>query len=83
MGEDAKFDVTYDSTTYDIQDFLANHPGGVNYVKPFKTKDIVKPMIQHEHSKAAYYLMREYKKDGRDIKAVEDLEVGGAKYFLH
>lgn len=76
MKQDEKFDVRYDSDTYNIQTFLVNHPGGLNYVKPYREKDISKPMGQYEHSKAAYYLMREYKIEGRDGTAADDFEVG-------
>lgn len=79
MKED--FGVKYNTEIYDIQNFLANHPGGINYVKPYREKDISKPMSQYEHSKAAYYLMKEYKTDGRDAKAEDDLEVGVISFY--
>ncbi|XP_050504664.1 fatty acid 2-hydroxylase [Diabrotica virgifera virgifera] len=72
MKEDDKFDVKYNAQSYNIYEFLNNHPGGLNYVQPYKEKDVTKPMSLYEHSKAAYYLLEEYTKGKR--RAEEDLE---------
>ncbi|XP_060536390.1 fatty acid 2-hydroxylase [Cylas formicarius] len=61
MQKDGDFDVFYKRERYDIESFLRNHPGGVNYVKPYKGKDVQKRMEDTFHSDAAYYLFREYK----------------------
>lgn len=60
-----RFGVLYENDQYDIEQFLQNHPGGVNYLAPYKGKDISKRMQDTNHSRAAFYLFKEYKKDGR------------------
>ncbi|CAH2004284.1 unnamed protein product [Acanthoscelides obtectus] len=72
-GEDTKFKIDYESNTYNIYQFLNNHPGGVNYVKPYESKDVAQPMRRYDHSKAAYYLLKEYQQGGRK-KDEDDLE---------
>ncbi|XP_022905799.1 uncharacterized protein [Onthophagus taurus] len=77
IKKDDSFNVKYTGKTYDIQDFLKNHPGGSNYVDAFRDKDVTQKMLDNHHSKAAFYLLREYKLGGRDeIKNehTEDLE---------
>lgn len=76
MNKDGKFEVNYNENKYNIYEFLNNHPGGINYVKPYERKDITRRMEDHQHSKAAYYLLKEYKDGGRDTdKGQENLEV--------
>lgn len=73
-----EFNVKHIGNTYDIKEFLRNHPGGVNYVKPYKEKDVTKRMVDTQHSNAAFYLLREYKTGGRNDTLTEfneDLEV--------
>ncbi|KAJ8924105.1 hypothetical protein NQ315_006887 [Exocentrus adspersus] len=76
MNEDGRFEVKYKQNKYNIYEFLNNHPGGINYVKPYEEKDVTKQMVEHQHSKAAYYLLREYKDGGRhkEKDQQEDLE---------
>ena len=74
------FSVNYNDDIYNIYDFLNNHhhPGGINYVKSYEDKDITKRMQKVQHSKAALYLLRQYKKGGRDTSTKDnqdDLEV--------
>lgn len=72
------FEVKYLGEKYDIKEFLRNHPGGKNYVENYKDKDIKPRMYNTDHSKAAFYLLREYKLGGRNEepdKDTEDLEV--------
>lgn len=72
------FNVKHVGETYDINEFLKNHPGGVNYVKPYKEKEVTKRMVDTQHSNAAFYLLREYKIGGRNERSTEfneDLEV--------
>uniref|UniRef100_V5I951 Fatty acid 2-hydroxylase n=1 Tax=Anoplophora glabripennis TaxID=217634 RepID=V5I951_ANOGL len=74
MKRDGNFEVKYRENKYNIYSFLNNHPGGINYVKPYEQKDVTKRMKDHEHSKAAYYLLKEYRDGGRDSNQNEDLE---------
>ncbi|KAJ8936620.1 hypothetical protein NQ314_012235 [Rhamnusium bicolor] len=75
MKNEGKFEVKYKEKNYNIYEFLNNHPGGINYVKPYEEKDVTKRMADHEHSKAAYYLLKEYKLGGRSTsQSEEDLE---------
>ncbi|KAG5893927.1 hypothetical protein JTB14_028737 [Gonioctena quinquepunctata] len=74
MKDNGEFEVKYDSNSYNIYEFLNNHPGGINYVKPYEEKDVTNPMSLYEHSKAAYYLLEEYKKGGRTMRECDDLE---------
>ncbi|CAG9864072.1 unnamed protein product [Phyllotreta striolata] len=75
MQQNGRFNVKYDKRCYDIYEFLNNHPGGANYVQPYEEKDIAKPMSLYEHSKAAFYLLEEYKTGGRRARdGQEDLE---------
>lgn len=75
MNEDGKFEVKYKEDNYNIYAFLNNHPGGINYVKPYEQKDVTRQMKEHDHSKAAYYLLKEYRNGGRDLhQNEEDLE---------
>ncbi|KAF2905320.1 hypothetical protein ILUMI_00847 [Ignelater luminosus] len=76
MAEE-EFLIKHEGNQYDIAHFLKNHPGGFNYVEGFQNKDIASKMTNSEHSKSAFYLLREYKLGGRDEKNVqgdEDLE---------
>lgn len=72
MKNEEPFNVSHENQKYDIHHFLRNHPGGLNYVRPYKDKDITKRMKDTLHSKAAYYLLREYKEDGRDLTSAGD-----------
>ncbi|KAJ3640908.1 hypothetical protein Zmor_027441 [Zophobas morio] len=72
------FTVTHRGNHYNIRNFLQKyHPGGFKWVKPYEGKDITKSMEKYHHSKNAYYILREYKKGGRDSSkndSDEDLE---------
>ncbi|CAH0551932.1 unnamed protein product [Brassicogethes aeneus] len=69
------FKVKYRNDTYNIFSFLNNHPGGVNYVRPYENKDIDQRMKNTNHSDAAYYLLKEYVQGGRkNLKENDDLE---------
>ncbi|KAK9892311.1 hypothetical protein WA026_019114 [Henosepilachna vigintioctopunctata] len=72
MKNEEQFNVKHRNRNYEIQNFLSNHPGGINYVRPYKDKDITKRMEDTQHSKAAYYLLREYKDNGRDETSTDD-----------
>ena len=76
------FTVTHRGNYYNIRNFLQKyHPGGFKWVKPYEGKDITKSMEKYHHSKNAYYILREYKKGGRDSSkndSDEDLEVSVA-----
>lgn len=82
----ASFDVIYNQEKYDIKNFLRNHPGGVNYLEPYKEKDVSERMKATQHSNAALYLFKEYKKEGKrendtNNDEQEDLEVGVKDHF--
>lgn len=72
MKNEEPFNVSHQHQKYDIHSFLKNHPGGLNYVRPYKDKDITKRMKDTAHSEAAYYLLREYKENGRDLASTSD-----------
>lgn len=75
MGDN--FNVQYVGQNYDIREFLKNHPGGVNYVQAYEDRDVTQKMQDMHHSKAAFYLLREYKIGGRDLNRnqhTDDLE---------
>lgn len=76
MQNNDTFDVFYKKEPYDLYNFLNNHPGGINYLAPYKEKDVAKRMEETSHSKAAYYLFQEYKKGEKRKKGdtEEDLE---------
>jgi len=67
------FEVKHDQKRFDITTFLKHHPGGINYIEHYKDKDVSEKMRLTGHSEAARYLLREYKKDGRD-QEVDDEE---------
>ncbi|XP_066259576.1 fatty acid 2-hydroxylase isoform X2 [Euwallacea similis] len=78
-NEQDAFDILYQNEPYDIKGFLKNHPGGTNYLAPYRAKDVSKRMEDIKHSKAALYLFKEYKKGGKRKKGPnegeeEDLE---------
>ncbi|CAG9766436.1 unnamed protein product [Ceutorhynchus assimilis] len=54
------FEVTYQNARYNIKSFLKNHPGGLNYLEPYKELDVEKRM-KITHSQAATYLLEEYR----------------------
>lgn len=79
MHKNDSFEVLYNEESYAIDNFLNNHPGGINYLAPYKEKDVSQRMEGVPHSKAAYYLLQEYKKErrrrkGQSEEEVEDLE---------
>lgn len=75
--------VKYDGVDYDITKFMHKHPGGTNYLKGYLGDDVKKRMDETNHSKAAKYILRDYKVGGRNEEKIdekEDLEV--SKYSL-
>ncbi|CAH1162857.1 unnamed protein product [Phaedon cochleariae] len=74
MNQNEEFDVKFNANCYNIYEFLNNHPGGTNYLRPYQEKEVTKPMKQYQHSKAAYYLLEEYRKGGRKIEENSDME---------
>ncbi|XP_066152287.1 fatty acid 2-hydroxylase [Euwallacea fornicatus] len=78
-NEQDTFEISYQNELYDIKEFLKNHPGGRNYLAPYRAKEVTKRMEDIKHSKAALYLFKEYKKDDKRKKMPnegeeEDLE---------
>lgn len=60
-----KFIVEYKKELYDVTDFLAKHPGGIN-LRGYNHKNIEEKFVSAEHSSAAEYLLKEYKLRVRD-----------------
>lgn len=78
MDHKDSFLVKHVGDNYDIEGFLRNHPGGTNYVRGYRDKDVTKKMVDTQHSNSAFYLLREYKLGGRneaETEFNEDLEV--------
>jgi len=70
-----EFIVKHNGHRYDITRFLQFHPGGRNYVSPYRGQSITKKFLDSNHSPAASYLMREYRLAGTpQDSTVEDLE---------
>ncbi|CAO1428597.1 unnamed protein product [Diamesa hyperborea] len=61
MREKEKFIVEYEKELYDITDFMHKHPGGVNTLSGSNNKNIDNKFRSAVHSKAAEYLMKEYR----------------------
>lgn len=56
------FLVKYKDQTFNLRRFLHKHPGGVTTLAGLRNSDLTKIMSQDPvHSKAAFYLMKEYK----------------------
>lgn len=72
--KEATFPVKCYEEEYDIGSFLKHHPGGVNYLQSYKNREVRNRMNDTNHSKSAYYLLREYKLGGRDEQLNEDNE---------
>jgi len=71
-----EFIVKHNGHRYDITRFLQFHPGGQNFVSPYRGRSITKKFLDTNHSPAASYLMREYRLAGTpQDSTVEDLEV--------
>ncbi len=66
-----KLVVAYKDELYDLTEFIYKHPGGVNTLSGKNQRNIEKSFhnAEHQHSKAAEYLLQEYK-----IKAKEKLD---------
>ncbi|XP_034949340.1 fatty acid 2-hydroxylase [Chelonus insularis] len=67
-----KFFVKYQGDTYEISDFLKNHPGGSQSLKAYKGLALDKIFTDVEHSKAAFHLFKEFKLN--NDRAYEDIE---------
>lgn len=62
--------VIVQGAVYDLTDFIASHPGGSDILRKFHGEDVTRLMqgtdednldvVQHEHSKSAYNMLREY-----------------------
>lgn len=69
-----EFPVKCYKNSYDIGKFLTYHPGGFNYLQNYENKNVERRMRETNHSTTAYYLLREYEIDGRDVDQHEDNE---------
>lgn len=70
--------VKYKGDFYNIYNFLTkHHPGGKNYIRPYKNKDVTSTMERTQHSKTAYKILQQYRVIEGDSgsKKQEDLEV--------
>lgn len=75
-----KFIVNYKNEAHDISEFLAKHPGGARTLKGFNMKSIDEKFKNADHSKAAEYLLLDYRvkkieTDFNNNKFDESLEV--------
>lgn len=70
-----KLIVAYKSELYDLTEFIFKHPGGVNSIFNKNQKDIEKSFHETDHSKAAEYLLNEYKIVKSKNNSDNDLEV--------
>lgn len=61
MSQDEKFIVKYKQKSYDITNFVAKHPGGINTLKNFEDAPIDQSFKKFEHSDAAEYILNQYK----------------------
>jgi cytochrome b involved in lipid metabolism len=79
-----KFVVEYKKQLYDITSFVAKHPGGFSTLENLNHKNIELKFKSIEHSKAAEYLLSEYKVMNRLQKdsVDESMEVSQYEVFL-
>nr|CAD7443468.1 unnamed protein product [Timema bartmani] len=68
-----EFVVHHGESEYELSRFLHFHPGGFNTLLGFKFRDIAGKMRTTQHSKAAHYLMEEYRRSVAN-NASHDLE---------
>lgn len=75
--------VKYKNEDYDISDFIVKHPGGVNYLNKKNNKSIDEDFEKFKHSKAAEYLMKEYKVNKSETHDLdESMEVMQINNFI-
>ncbi|XP_059054592.1 fatty acid 2-hydroxylase [Achroia grisella] len=60
------FPVQFAGKKYDLHSFMRDHPGGVNTLKNYKGKSILKAMEKFGHSSSAYHMLNDLK-----VKVVE------------
>jgi cytochrome b involved in lipid metabolism len=70
-----KFKVKYGGSSVDISTFLRNHPGGVNTLEKYEGLDIDEKFKFYEHSKAAEYLIKDFKSRNQKVEDESYLEV--------
>ncbi|KAG5671569.1 hypothetical protein PVAND_001762 [Polypedilum vanderplanki] len=69
-----KLIVSYKNNFYDLTKFLFKHPGGINSLGEKSNKNIDASFHSVEHSKAAHYLLKEYKINSDNINLDERME---------
>lgn len=55
--------VIYNNKVYDVTEFILDHPGGDDLILNYAGKDVtdvMKDVLEHEHSEAAYEILSEY-----------------------
>jgi 4-hydroxysphinganine ceramide fatty acyl 2-hydroxylase len=55
--------VIYQNKVYDVTEFIQDHPGGDDLILDYGGKDVtavMKDVLEHEHSDAAYEILEEY-----------------------
>lgn len=57
----SEFPVRFHGKSYDIKQFLRDHPGGVNTLKKYKGKSVVQAMNAFGHSTSAYHMLADFK----------------------
>lgn len=56
--------VIFESTVYDITDYIGVHPGGSDKIEPYLGKSIDEPFIEAEHTRSARNLFRDLDRIG-------------------
>ncbi|RVE50199.1 hypothetical protein evm_005222 [Chilo suppressalis] len=61
---DKDFPILFNGQKYNINNFLRDHPGGVNTLKKYKGKSILQAMDSFGHSTSAYHMLNDFKIHG-------------------
>ncbi|XP_050677769.1 uncharacterized protein LOC126974351 [Leptidea sinapis] len=64
------FPICYGGKQYDLNEFLRDHPGGLNTLEMFKGKSVTNVMKKYGHSLSAYHMLN-------DFKVSEDINLTG------
>lgn len=61
------FPVTFDNESYELKNFMRDHPGGVDTLKVYKGKSIKHAMKKFGHSASAYHMLNDLKVSGEPV----------------
>ncbi|XP_052748499.1 fatty acid 2-hydroxylase [Galleria mellonella] len=61
------FPVEFAGANYDLRQFVRDHPGGVNTLKYYKGKSILKAMEKFGHSSSAYHMLNDFKLNSGEL----------------